>query len=80
MSTWLAAFIAVAAITTTYLFCIRPHLRGRGHCATTGSPARNTGLDRQIAELREELRVLRAQDVLDSGQIPRSKPTPPASP
>lgn len=78
MSTWLAALIAVAAITVTYFFCIRPHLRGRGHCATTGISAQDTGLDRQVAELREELRVLRAQDALDSGRVPGSKPTPPA--
>jgi ribosomal protein L29 len=34
-------------------------------------------LDRQVAELREELRMLRAQDALDSGRVPSSKPTPP---
>jgi hypothetical protein len=36
MPTWLAGFIAVAAITVTYFSCVRPHLSGRG-CAGTGS-------------------------------------------
>jgi hypothetical protein len=36
MPTWLAGFIAVAAITVTYFACVRPHLSGRG-CAGTGS-------------------------------------------
>jgi transposase-like protein len=84
MATWLAALIAVAAITTTYFFCVRPMLRGRGrgrgrgHRATTENSAQDTELDRQVAELREELRALRAQDALDSGRVPSSKPTPPA--
>lgn len=77
MPTWLAALIAIAAITVTYFSCVRPHLRGRGHCGTTSTSASDTELDRQIAELREELRVLRAQDALDSGRVPTSRPTPP---
>jgi hypothetical protein len=79
MATWLAALIAVAAITATYFFCVRPMLRGRGHRATTGNSAQDTEVDRQVAELREELRAIRAQDALDSGRVPSSKPTPPAS-
>lgn len=78
MAIWLAALIAVAAVAATYLFCVRPMLRGRGHCATTGSPVQDTELDRQVAELREELRALRAQDALDSGRVPSRKPAPPA--
>jgi hypothetical protein len=77
MSTWVAGLIALAAITVTYFSCVRPHLRGRG-CAMTGSPTHDADLDRQVAGLREELRVLRAQDSLDSGQAPRAKPAPPA--
>lgn len=69
MATWLAALIAVAAITATYLFCVRPMQRGRGHCVMTGNPAQGAELDRQVAELREELRALRAQDALDSGRV-----------
>jgi hypothetical protein len=79
MSVWVAGLIAVAAITATYFSCVRPHLRGRAGCgmAATGGQ-QGTELDRQVAELREELRVLRAQDALDSGRVTSSKPTPPA--
>lgn len=62
MSVWIAGFFAVAAVVATYFSCVRPHLRDRG-----GAP-NDAGLDRQVAELREELRVLRAQDALDSGR------------
>ena len=51
MSTWLAALIAVAAITVTYFSCVRPHLRGRGQCAMTGDSAHNAEIDRQVAQL-----------------------------
>jgi hypothetical protein len=57
----------------------------RGRCAASGSgattgngPAGNdVELDRQLAELREEVRMLRAQDMLDTGQVPH-KPAPPS--
>ncbi|SEP53329.1 hypothetical protein [Amycolatopsis saalfeldensis] len=62
MPTWVVAVIAIAAVTATYFSCVRPMLRGRSHC---GAPAGRDDLDRQIAELREEVRVLRAQEVLD---------------
>ena len=78
MPTWVAALIAVGAIAATYFACVRPMLRGRGHCAMTGNSGQDVELDRQVAELREELRVLRAQDSLASGQMSSSKPTPPA--
>ncbi|GAA3845310.1 hypothetical protein [Amycolatopsis tucumanensis] len=74
MSTWVAALIAVAAVTVTYFTCIRPMRRGDGHCAGSGE---NPELDRQIAELREEVRVLRAQDSLDAGQVSGGKSAPP---
>lgn len=77
MSTWLAGLVALAAITATYFFCLRPHLRGRG-CAMTGeSSGKDAELDRQVAELREEVRAMRAQDSLDSGRVPTNKPTLP---
>jgi hypothetical protein len=87
-STWLGAAVAVAAIAATYFFCVRAGMRGRcaasGSGATTGKgPAGNdvagndVELDRQLAELREEVRVLRAQDMLDTGQVPH-KPAPPS--
>ncbi|QJY47849.1 hypothetical protein [Pseudonocardia broussonetiae] len=77
MSTWIAAFVAVAAIAATYFFCVRPALRRR--CAASGTTGADPVTDRQIAELREELRMLRAQDALDGGRISRSHPTPPAT-
>jgi hypothetical protein len=79
MPTWLAGLVAVAAITVTYFFCLRPHLRGRD-CTATGGAAHDRELDRQVTELREELRAMRAQDCLGSGQVPSSTPTlPPQS-
>jgi hypothetical protein len=55
MSTWVAALVAGAAITLTYLFCVRPMLNGRGRATASSAE------DPEIAQLREELRVLRAQ-------------------
>ncbi|MBW0090380.1 hypothetical protein I4I73_16490 [Pseudonocardia sp. KRD-184] len=77
MSTWIAAFVAVAAIAATYFFCVRPALRGR--CAMSGTTGTDPATDRQIAELREELRMLRAQDALDDGRVTRSPSTPPTT-
>lgn len=77
MSTLVAALVAAGAVTAVYFFCLRPMRRGT--CEMTGgSQEQDAELDRQIADLREELRVLRAQDALDSGQIPISRPNPPA--
>jgi hypothetical protein len=75
MSTWLAGLLALAAITVTYFTCLRPHLRQRGGEANPG-PEPDAALDRQVADLREELRGLRAQDYVDSGTAPRSAPPP----
>jgi hypothetical protein len=72
MSTWLAAAVAAAAISLTYFFCVRPMLRGRGGSAMTGSAGDRSARDREIAELREDLRVLRAQDALDRKSPPRA--------
>lgn len=77
MSTWIAAVAAVAAIAATYFFCVRPALRGR--CAMSGTTGADPVTDRQIAELREELRMLRAQDALDDGRVSRSDSTPPST-
>ena len=76
MSTGFAAAIAVAAIVVTYFSCVRPALRGR--CAMTASPEPDAETRRQLAELQEEVRALRAQDALDSGRVPRRGLTPPA--
>ena len=87
MSTWIAAAIAVAAVAATYFSCVRPMLRGR--CASSGTLGQNAEAqnaeisnqetDRQVAELREELRMLRAQDALDSGRVSNTKMSPPST-
>ncbi len=88
MPTWVAALIAVGAITSTYFFCVRPARQGkcamRGGSAEPGAVAESTGAqyaetDRQLAELREELRMLRAQDALDGGRVPYTGPVPPTA-
>jgi hypothetical protein len=56
MSSWAAALVAAATITLTYFFCVRPMLAGRGQGRALGPD------DAKIAELREELRALRAPD------------------
>lgn len=69
MSTGVAALIAVAAVVVTYFSCVRPMLRGRGHCGiTSGQADQNAELDRQIADLREEMRALRVEDGVDGGR------------
>jgi hypothetical protein len=65
MPTWVVGLVAIAAVTVTYFSCVRPMLRGRGHC---GAPGGTGDLDHEIAQLREEVRVLRAQDSLDGGR------------
>ena len=57
------ALIAVASLAATYFFCLRPMRQGR--CGMGESAGDRDGdLKRQIAELQEEIRVLRAQDAL----------------
>lgn len=58
MPTWLAGLIAVAAITMTYYFCMRPHLRRRG-CAGGASSAQGADLDARntAASRRSGLRL-----------------------
>lgn len=72
MPTWVAALIALAAIAAVYFFCMRPMRKGT--CAMSGSAvpgdqeaerANDAELARQIAGLREEVRVLRAQRTVD---------------
>ncbi len=67
MPTWVAALIAVAAITATYYFCIRPMRRGECGMAA-GQYQPDEARNREIAELREELRILRAEDALEGNQ------------
>lgn len=76
MPTWMAALIAIAAIAATYFFCIRPMRRGECGTAIGGNEDER---GREIAELREELRILRAEDALDSDQAADSGKQPPAA-
>ena len=62
MSTWVAALAAAVAITLTYVFCVRPMMRGRA--------ADSRAEDPEIAQLREELRALRSEQ-------PHKQPPPP---
>jgi hypothetical protein len=61
--------VAAAAIGLTYVLCVRPMMRGHSGCTMHRSAAGQLGdrsvREREIAQLREELRVLKAQDVLD---------------
>ncbi len=75
MTTLTAGIIAAATIAAVYFFCIRPMRRGNRN--SSNDNARDVELDRQVAALREELRVLRAQDTLDRGGVSIIKPTPP---
>lgn len=68
MPTWMAALVAVAAIAAMWLFCVRPHLKGSGSCAMGANSIQDAEVDRQIAQLREELRILRAQDAVEASR------------
>ncbi len=76
MTTLTAGIIAAATIAAVYFFCIRPMRRGN-RTSSNDDNAGDAQLDRQVAALREELRVLRAQDTLDRGGVSIIKPTPP---
>ncbi len=80
MPTWMTALIAAAAIAAIYFFCIRPMWRGNGRCATADRGERQEAeLSKQVAELREELRILRAGDELDAIRASGRGEQPPAT-
>ena len=69
MPSWVVpALLLVATVTVVYLGCVRPMLpgRGRGSAAVPGSGPDE--LDREIATLREEVRILHAQDAPSRGR------------
>lgn len=74
-SIWLPALVALAAITAVYLSCVRPHLRRRG-CLPTQTRKDTAGLDQQVTDLREQLRVLRVDAHVSDRELPRNS-TPP---
>lgn len=77
MPTWLAALVAVAVVTVVYFLCIRP--MRRGGCAM-GASRPDPELERQIADLREELRVLQAEEALASRPTSDDSPRPGTDP
>ncbi|WP_139320725.1 hypothetical protein [Saccharomonospora sp. CUA-673] len=74
MSTLVAALVAVGVVVPVYFFCLRPMTRG--HCGMMGS-RQDVELDREIAGLSEELRILRAQGSQDRAEKPTNRSTPP---
>ncbi len=76
MSIWVVGLVAVAALTATYLFRVRSILRSGEHCGMPGATGLDAELGQQVAALREELRVLRAQDALDRPRAPSRRPAP----
>jgi hypothetical protein len=58
MSSWVAAVVAAAAFTLTYVFCVRPMMHGSGK----GEEVALAAEDPEIGDLRAELRALRAHD------------------
>ena len=72
MSTLLAALTAVAAMTATYFFCVRP--MRRGSCTMGGTSGTDSEIDRQLTELEDELRALRTQIALETAASSRSSP------
>ena len=57
MGQWAAGALAVAAVVATYLSCVRPHRHGSMCCMRRAASSADD-LDREVAELREEVRRL----------------------
>lgn len=63
MDTVLLVVVAAASLVAIWFFCLRPMRQGR--CGMSGGAGNGDAqLQRQIAELQEEIRMLRAQDAL----------------
>ncbi|MFR9802669.1 hypothetical protein ACL02T_10240 [Pseudonocardia sp. RS010] len=69
MSTWV---LPAVSIIVTYLVCIRPSLRGG--CKMGRDACSDPIVERQLAELRTELRLLRAQDSGDDADSLGNRP------
>lgn len=67
MPTWMAALVLAVAIGATYVFCIRPMRRGECGAGAAGV-AHDAEHAREIAELRDEIRILRAENDLERDQ------------
>lgn len=66
MPTWLAGGVALAAVVVTYFTCIRPMRRGSAKCC---ADADSDAVDKQLAQLRQELDALREAG---RGELPPS--------
>jgi hypothetical protein len=60
---WLPASVAAAAVTLTYVFCVRP--MRRAHCGMGSSARQRRDLDRELAQVRAELDRALAEQVSD---------------
>lgn len=81
MPTLLDVLVVVAAVASTYLFCIRPMLRGRGRCCSFGGQATpDPQFDDQVAALLAELRAHRDEEVPDTARAhPHRCAAPPSA-
>jgi hypothetical protein len=71
MSSWLLALVAAASVTTTCLLCVCQVRRDQVRRRVTADAIRKHALLRvQIAELREELQILRAEEALETDRGP----------
>lgn len=74
MTEWLApAGVLLAAVTLTYVFCVRPMRRGGCHTLTAGRPGTKE-LDRALEQTRAELARLRAGTRPDTA-VPHGAPS-----
>jgi len=74
-SNWLAAAVALIAIALTYFICVRPHLQGR-RGGGVESRSEHHAVDRQLADLRDELRALQADGGFAGGRVAGTDPPP----
>jgi hypothetical protein len=75
-STWLAAAVALTAITLTYFICVRPHLPGRRR-RDVETRSEDRAIGRQLADLRDELRALQADRGVGGARGPGIDAPPP---
>lgn len=71
MPTAFAAALALAAVIATYFFCVRPAADVRRRAGgVPGSAAARSDLDRELAQLGEEVRVRRTRDPVTISHAP----------
>lgn len=60
MSTWFAALVAMAVVSTTYFLCLRPAMQRQRCGRERGGSAADSETERELAQLREAVRMMRA--------------------